>query len=279
MSKHLAGKRDTAATKPAMAFDPIQAEGKWQGTDWTIIDENKLAELIARIAVGQHLHVMRVLKETDTTGYSPTQNAKDGAIALLTATDPDNPWQRDGWVFQAISWIAAHLQDTTTVKSPPHMIPADKGFDGLHLRLDETNDNVILVIICEEKATDRPRGKIKGQVWPEFRKIESGQREHELVAETTTLLAQNSHVDPERAVHEILWKQARAYRVSITVGDKENCDNGREALFEGYEEVVTGSDSNRRRAETLYQKTLRHWMNRIAARAIDAVNAMDVSDV
>ncbi len=262
-----------------MVFEPIEAGDKWHGANWKVTNEDLLAELIARIAVGQHHHVMRVLKETGALAYAPTQNTKDGAIALLTATDPENPWQRDGWMFQAISWIAAHLQDAATVKSPPHMIPADKGFDGIHLRLDKGKGDVISVIICEEKATDRPRGKIQGEVWPEFKKLEAGQRENELVSVTSTLLAQNRHVDPERAVHEILWQQARAYRVSITVGDKEHSHAGREALFKGYEEVVSGNASQRRRAETFYQKKMRDWMNQMAAKAIAAVNTIEASDV
>ena len=262
-----------------IVFRPIKDKGKWHGTDWQITDEDALAELIARIALGQYLHVTRVLRETNTLAYSPTQNAKDGAIALLTATDSENPWHRDGWMFQAISWIAANLQDTTTVKSPPHMIPADKGFDGLHLKLDAMNGYVNSVIICEEKATDQPRGKIRAQVWPEFKSMETGKRENELVSEISTLLAQNGHVDPERAIHEILWNQARVYRVSITIGEKENSKKGRKALFKGYEEVVTGDSAKRRRAETFYKKKLRNWMDRMADKAIAAVNAMEVSDV
>ena len=262
-----------------MVFRPIKAKGKWQGTDWRVVDEDTLAELIARIALGQHLHVTRVLRDTNTLVYAPTQNAKDGAIALLTPTDSNNPWQRDGWMFQAISWIAANLQDTSTLKSPPQMILADKGFDGLHLKLDAMSGNVISVVICEEKATDRPRSKVQGQVWPEFKRMESGQRENELVSEMSLLLVQNGHVDPERAIHQILWKQSQAYRVSITVGDKEHSKQGRKRLFKGYETVVTGNSPKRRRAETFYKKKLRNWMERMAHKAIAAVNAMEVSDV
>ena len=216
MSKRRNKPREGAASKSIMVFRPIEAKRKWQGSDWKIADEDGLAELIARIALGQHLHVIRVLRETATLAYAPTQNAKDGAIELLTATNSHVRWHRDGWLFQAISWVAANIQDPNTVKSPPHIIPADKGFDGLHLHLDDTNSDVLSVIICEEKATEHPRGQIRGQVWPEFQKMESGHRENELVAETSSLLAQNGHVDPERAVHEILWTKARAYRISIT---------------------------------------------------------------
>ena len=262
-----------------MSFKSIKSKDNWSGSDWTIVDEDALAEMIARIALGQHLHVMRVLNEAGTLAYSPTQNAKDSAIALLTANDEEKAWHRDGWIFQAISWIAAHLQDADTIKSPPQIIPADKGFDGLHLRLDKANGVVRSVIICEEKATSGPRGKIKGQVWPEFENIEAGKRENELVSETSTLLISHGHIDPEQAVHNILWHQARSYRVAITVGEKENSKGGREALFKGYEKVVMNKSAKDRRAETFYLKKLRKWMTKIAAKAIRAVDAMETLDV
>ena len=268
-----------STSKSVMSFKSIKSKDNWTGSDWTILDENGLAEMIARVAVGQYLHVMRVLNEVGTLAYAPTQNAKDSTIALLTARDEENAWHRDGWMFQTISWIAAHLQDAETMKSPPHMIPADKGFDGLHLRLDETNGVVMSVIICEEKATSGPRGKIKGQVWPEFESIESGERENELVSETSTLLTSHGYIDPEQAVHNILWHQARSYRVAITVSDKENSKRGREALFKGYEKVVVGKSAEHRRTETLYLKKLRKWMTIMAAKAICAVNTMETLDV
>ena len=262
-----------------ITFEPICNGNSWSGSDWSITDEDELAALIARVALGQYRHVLKVLNETDCIAYAPTQSALAGAIRMLTAKDPEKPYHRDGWLFQVISWIAANLQDPETLKTPPHMIHADKGFDGLHLRLDASNENVISVIVCEEKATDGPRGKITSQVWREFKSLEAGERDNELVSETTTLLAQNSHLDPDRAVYEILWKQARAYRISITIGDK-NCSNeGRKSLFKGYKNVTPGDNVEKRRAETFHQSKLRAWMKRMAAKAIQAAREMEAENV
>ena len=260
-------------------FEPISNGNLWSGSDWSIADEDVLATLIARVALGQYRHVLKILNETDCIAYAPTQSALEGAIRTLTPKDPEKPWQRDGWVFQVISWIAANIQDPAALKSSPHIIHADKGFDGLHLRLDKTNENVVSVIVCEEKATDGPRGKITSQVWPEFQSLEAGKRDNELVSETTTLLAQNNHVDPDNAVHEILWKHARAYRVSITIGDKEFSKNGRKTLFKGYENAAPGDDLEKRRAETFHQSDLRDWMKRMAAKAIEAAKELEAENV
>lgn len=262
-----------------MTFTPIDNGTFWLGSDWSISDEDKLAKLIARVALGQYRHVLNILNETDCIDYAPTTSALEGAIRTMTASDPEKPWQRDGWLFQVVSWIAANIQTPDTLKSPPHIIHADKGFDGLHLCLDPSNSNVVSVIVCEEKATDGPRGKITSQVWPDFRSLDVGSRDNELVSETTTLLAQNGHLDPEKAVHEILWKQARAYRVSITIGDKECSQDGRKALFKGYENATPGNNVKKRRAETFYQSNMRDWMRKMAAKAIEAAKKIEAENV
>jgi hypothetical protein len=262
-----------------ITFEPISNGKFWAGADWSITNEEELAVLIARVALGQSRHVLQVLKETDCIAYTPIKSTQEGAIRLLTANNPKEPWHRDGWMFQVIAWIVANLQDPKSLKAPPHMIHANKGFDSLHLCMDESNENVVSVIVCEEKATDGPRGKITSQVWPEFRSLEAGTRDNELVSEIATLLDRNGHIDPDRAVHKILWEKARAYRVSITIGDQEYSKDGRQALFKGYEEVTPGDDVEKRRAETFHQSNLRAWMKQMAEKAIVAIKEMEAENV
>lgn len=260
-------------------FEPIDDGNSWSGSDWSITNENELAKLIARVALGQSRHALKILNGTHATSLIPAKTALDGAINLLTAKDPAKPWHRDGWLFQVISWIAANLQNPKTIKSAPHMIHAHKGFDGIHLQLDSSNTNVVSVVICEEKATEGPRGKITSQVWPEFTEIESGSRDNELISELTNLLAMHGSVDSEQVVNKVLWNQARSYRVSITIGDKEHSEEGRKILFGGYEKIVKNKKVNCRRAETFYQKDLRQWMKDMADKAIFAAKEMESENV
>ena len=259
-------------------FEDISHGDNWSGSDWSITDEDELAKLVARVALGQSRYALKILQETGCQAYAPTDSALDGAIKLLSPGKKD-PYHRDGWVFQVISWIAAHLQNPESLKSSPHMIHAHKGFDGLHVCLDESNEDVVSIIICEEKATEGPRGKITTQVWPEFSSLETGDRDNELVSEVTGLLAQSQHSDPERAVHEIMWKQKRAYRLSITIGDDSNSEAGRQAVFKGYESIVLGSDVVRRRAETFHRKNLRVWMERFSSKTILVAREMEAGNV
>ena len=262
-----------------ITFETIENGNSWTGVEWNIEDEDELAKLLARVAMGQYRHVLKVLVGTNCIEYAPTKSIIDGAIQLLTAKNPDEPWHRDGWLFQVISWFAANIQNPQTLKSAPHMIHAHKGFDGVHIILDKNNENVAAVVICEEKATGNPRNKITSQVWPEFISLETGSRDNELVSEITALLEKNGHIDPDEAVHKIFWEKARAYRVSITVGDKENSEKGRKALFKGYETAAPGKNVEKRRAEIFYQKNIREWMSDISAKAIAAAEQLDLKDV
>lgn len=260
-----------------LEFIPIKNEENWSGFDWTIVDEDELATMLARVALGQYRHILRILRETECATPGAVDSAFTGARKLLTVTD-DYPWHRDGWVFQVISWIAAHKCSNGELIAPPHMQHADKGFDGLHVHIDKDSGAVKCAVLCEEKATGNPRSMIRDEVWPEFELFEDGTRDNELVARVTTLLETQTDIDPEQAIATIFWDEARAYRVSITVGNTHNSDAGRNRLFKDYEDSVTG-ECSRRRAETLYLADLRGWMESISAKAIDVLDALEVEYV
>ena len=259
-------------------FEEISNGKFWSGTNWTVTDDDDLAALVARVALGQARHVEKILRETEAIPSALIQSATSGAKKLLTAEDPAKPWHRDGWLFQVITWIAANLQDPEALKAPPHMIHAHKGFDGIQLRLDLVGEADV-VVICEQKATTGPRGKITSQVWPDFRELELGSRDNELIAEVTTLLEKSRHPDADGAIGRILWEKARSYSVSVTVGDDEHSDEGRKKLFKGYKNAVNRSDVKFRRAETFYKVPLRQWMAEIAEKAIHLIDKWKTESV
>lgn len=259
--------------------NPISSTDIWAGFDWAIADEDKAAELIARVAIGQAQHVAKVLNSIKCVAYSPAPSVKNGAIGLLTAKSAEDPYHRDGWLFQILTWFAAHKHRPNTLKSPPHMIHAHKGFDGLELILVTDSENVDSVLISEQKATNDPRGKITSQVWPEFKSLESGKRDNELAAEVTTLLARNGNVDADEAISKILWSNSRSYCVSVTVDDKNNSKAGRDKLFKGYDHTIPNGDASQRSAETFYKQDMREWMEQLAQKAIKVVNDMEEKNV
>ncbi|MFM0347890.1 hypothetical protein [Paraburkholderia sp. RL17-347-BIC-D] len=249
---------------------PFEHDVLCRGNTWVIADEDVLAQQIARVALGQSRHVQRILAGALLATPATTNSAAAGAIELLTVSAGDDPWHRDGWMFQVLSWIAAHRATPGGIIRAPHTNHAHKGFDGLELELDHKSGTVTAAVIFEDKATDNPRRTIQKDVWPEFKAFESGERENVLVAEMIGLLATQPNVDPDIAIQNVIWKNVRHYRISITVGDAHSDEAGRRRLFKGYDEIATGP-SRRRRGETFHVKNLRQWMQSVADKAIAAV--------
>lgn len=257
-----------------LEFADIASDPAWSGSTWKVVNEDDLAKLIARVALGQSRYAERILRETGFAGPKAKESTLQGAIKLLTAANPDDPYHRDGWMFQVMSWVAAHLQDATSLIREPHMIHAHKGFDGIHVKLNPDTKLASLVVICEEKATENARKTITGKVWPELRGLEKAERDHQLLSELIAILRLHPETDVDNAVEQIVWKDARSYRVSITTEEGEDPA----ATFKGYPEVVAGQMA-RRRAEALPVKEVRKWMVTIADKAIAYAKELAAANV
>jgi hypothetical protein len=131
------------------------------GWSWTIADEDELAERVARVALGQYRHVAKILNGAGVPGSTATAEQAKAAIKLLTRGKNEESWHRDGWIFQAISWIAANQAPSGALTRAPHIRRADKGFDGLQLLLSDDGKRVTAVIVFEDKATENARLKLK----------------------------------------------------------------------------------------------------------------------
>ncbi|PWE50767.1 hypothetical protein DEM26_07680 [Thioclava sp. NG1] len=256
---------------------PIEHRKLCHGWAWAVDDEDVLAERVARIVLGQYRHVAKILSGAGVPG--PVANAEQAraAIRQLTLADGEDPWHRDGWMFQAISWIAAHQRPSASLTRMPHIRKAEKGFDGMQLELDEDGTEVIAVVIFEDKATDRPRDTIRDDVWPGIAALERGERLNELSQEVSGMLDARAAAVPEfdidTAIANTIWKDARRYRVSITIGDTHNNENARARLFSGFDGAAVGA-VERRRADTIYLPAMRDWMNGFAERVIEKIEAV-----
>ncbi|WP_095012082.1 hypothetical protein [Tsuneonella mangrovi] len=241
------------------------------GWAWTIEDEDLLAERVARIVLGQYRHVAKILSGAAVPGPAATAQQANAAIKQLTLTEGQDPWHRDGWLFQAISWIAAHEQPSASLTRIPHIRKADKGFDGMQLELNAAGTVVTAVIVFEDKATDNARDTIRDDVWPGIIALEKGERLNELTQEVSGMLDARAAADPEfdidTAIANTLWHEVRRYRVSITIGDTHSTADTRANLFKGFDESAPG-DVVRRRADTVYLPEMRSWMTSFAARVI-----------
>lgn len=246
------------------------------GYRWEVQDEAALAQLVAWTMQGHYRHAERVLTRLAPSTLGARQSVQQQAIRRLTLpinTPPQSParWHRDGLVFQHIAWIAAVLEGGGRVAASfPHPRPADKGFDALLVPL--ANDNAALtgIVVCEEKATGRPRAMITSDVWPAITAVESGERDAELTCELTALLQRYNVPNLDQVASDAHWLNRKAYRVSITISPADEPDEKRSALFSGFDDCAPGAVT-RRRAETLTLPNLRDWMDGFSAAVIAAI--------
>jgi hypothetical protein len=257
-----------------ITLHPIDDNDEWSGSTWEIPDEDNLAEALARVAIGQSRVIERILSETGDLPPSFPKGGYSGARRLLTVKAGDEPYHRDGWIFQLISWMAAHSRGANDLIRAPHMIHAHKGLDGLSVEFDA--EKITQVVISEDKATENPRKVVRDKVWPEFKEFEADMRDNELVDSVTSLLVAAAHPSPDETVAAIMWQKKRGYRVAVTVGEKHATIVGGKNLYRGYADAVAGN-VGRRRAETLYIVDLRPWFARIAAKAIVIINSEEVN--
>jgi hypothetical protein len=247
------------------------------GWSWAVSDEDDLAEQVARITLGQYRHVARILAGANVPGPLTTQQQAQAAITHLTVAPGANPWDRDGWLFQAISWIAAIKGPAASLTRAPHIRKSDKGFDGMQLQLSGDGTTVTAVVVFEDKATDNARDTIREDVWAGIVKLEKGERLHELTHEVSAMLDARAAADPlfdiDTAIANTIWQQARRYRVSITVGDTHNGETRRRGLFDGFDTSAPGG-VERRRAETFYLPEMRDWMSAFSGKVIAKIEAI-----
>ena len=258
-----------------MILNKVTAPDLCEGSEWVVVDQDALAEQVARIAVGQYRHVSKILLGAEASVAKVSQAAKKDAIALLSLKPDEKPWHRDGWMFQAISWIAAHNDSGVAIRAP-HLIKAHKGFDGLKLELNAAGE-VTAVVVFEDKATENPRATIRDDVWPGIARLEQGERSNELGQEVSALLEAQLRsfpdLDIDAAVQAIAWKEARRYRVAITVDKSHATAKPRTVHFKDFDSFAPGENS-RRRAETMHVPDLRPWMQAFADLVINKIVSM-----
>ncbi|MDX1195812.1 hypothetical protein GOL94_00170 [Sinorhizobium medicae] len=256
----------------SLILTPITHGDLCHGSQWEVDDLDILVERVARVAMGQYRHVSQILDGLNVGAPKGSKVHAENAVKKMQVARNGDPWQRDGWLFQIISWIAASQKKAAkAILKPPHIFHAHKGFDGLQLEVSDDGQSVIAIVIFEDKATENPRSTIREDVWPGIVGMEAGERVVELTHEAASLLEAQQHVYPDMdidgAVDRILWEDARRYRVSITTGSTHKEEKARAGLFADYDTSAVG-DLPRRQAETMHFDDLRAWMADFADRVI-----------
>jgi len=155
-------KKTDKTEKHALLTEIVTVDANSIGSRWAVQDLDRLARLIALIAEGQAVHAAKIIQELSPaasaiTAASLTTAAKWQLQIRGTTKDGKDAsrWRRDGFLFEAISWIAAK-QDSTprTYLKDPHIKSTTQGIDGLMIELDATLPEVSRATIFEDKCSE-----------------------------------------------------------------------------------------------------------------------------
>ena len=238
--------------------------------EWSITRRSRatLVEIIAYLYLRQEENALRVINALEPHRRARKGKVAENVIEKLTAPKQEdvdllrtgNEKQkasaqhridtaiihRDGLLFQHISWIVARLAFPHGYMTSPHVRQADKGFDGFIIEFDATTKELSRIVLCEDKASEAPRGLISSKVWPDVTAIRRGERDDEILADLVTLLKSIPDIDAEATVDQVFWEEVREFRVAVATGENiRNRAGDFLHLVAGFEAVAGGSITSR----------------------------------
>lgn len=237
--------------------------------EWSIDNENrlKLVEVVAYLYLRQEENAQRVIGSLEPQRRVSKGKVAQNVVRKLTAphaedlellqSGNDNEKDaakkrirtsiihRDGLLFQHVSWVAARMAVPNGYMTAPHVRQADKGFDGFIVELDDGGEEIARIVLCEDKASNAPRGLITSNVWTDIEAILRGDRDDEILADLVTLLKSVPGIDAEAAVDEVFWEEAREFRVAVATGEDQRKAGNFKHIVAGFEAVAGGSKTSR----------------------------------
>jgi hypothetical protein len=286
--KKIAGpsENEVASPSPAHALTTatVDIDQHCIGDRWAVKDVERLARLIAIIAMGQATHAAKIIAELRPADAAIHHKAlKDAAKQQLSITGdtPDrrnaSRWRRDGFIFEAISWIAARQNGgESALLKDPHIKSTTQGIDGLMIELDPTQCEVVRATIFEDKCSEDPRRMFRDEILRTFADHHENKRGPELVSVAAALITQAGLDGSEatQAAARVLDHQFRRYRAALAVGTADDSQIRRQALFKDYDELNGIEQRQRVGASFIMPGELRDWFDTVATRAIAYIETL-----
>lgn len=236
--------------------------------------------MIAIVAMGQATQASHILKELIPAepAYSFDELRAEAKIKLTVQDTTGKPrtgypkWQRDGFVFEVISWIAAKITygDQALLK-PPHVSATSQGLDGLMLQLNEKKDSVENSTVFEDKCTDDPRGTFLAKVVPGFLDRHQNLRSAEIIDAAGGLLriAGLADKDAARQSAAVTEIAKRKYRAAFSLPPNFDTHAARQSLFADYDRIKNITAEQRIGASFITPTDMRDWIAELADKAIE----------
>jgi hypothetical protein len=260
------------------------------GDRWSAQDETQLARLIAIIAMGQAAYAAHILKELlpASPAFTDDDLRREAKVRLTVQEHKKKPrtgyprWQRDGFIFEGISWIAARqTYGAQAFLKDPHVSATSQGLDGLMIELAEDKSKVVMTTIFEDKCTDDPRKTFLEKVIPALLDRHHNKRSAELVASASVLLriAGIDEAAAARLAAAVMNRRQRRYRAAFALTKEHDSQEARQKLFDGYDALDGISSSRRVGASLIVSGKLRAWFDALALQAVTYLDELEEGEI
>ncbi|WP_422343427.1 hypothetical protein [Parasphingorhabdus sp.] len=269
---------------------PIDAD--CTGERWVANDEVELSRIIAIIAMGQAAQAAHILQELSAAApaFTTPELGTEAKIRLTVQEQKQTPRigyprvQRDGFIFEAISWIAARqVYGAGCFMKDPHISATSQGLDGLMLELSADKSDVQMTTVFEDKCSDDPISTFQYKVIPAFQDRHDNKRSAEIVSAATVLLrmAGISEGNSAQLAAAVTDRARRRYRAAMAVTDASDSQDARKDIFANYAKIKDITQGQRLGACLVVPPELRNWFERLAQVAVSYIDSFEgeVGDV
>lgn len=274
----------------ALEIDNVPIDVHCVGDRWTVNNIDQLAKLVAIVAMGQATYAAHIIKELSPASPAFTNvDLKGEAIIKLTVQEGKQTqrtgyprWQRDGLIFEIISWIAARqLFGVSAYLKDPHISSTSQGLDGLMIEMVPGQNEIARTTIFEDKCSDNPRDTFSQKVIPAFIDRHKNKRSAELIASAASLIKLSGIDDLSaiRAANRVLDIKYRRYRASLAVTTVFDTDDQRRELFKGYDTLTEIESIQRMGACFVVGDNLRDWFDELSGRAISFLETLEEESI
>ena len=271
--------------KPALLSEPVAIDAYCCGERWIVDNPDLLARLVAIIAMGQAVHAAEIVRELQPAApasiHKSLYDAARQQLRIVGKTQARQEafrWQRDGFLFEVISWVAA-LQSShaNAYLKAPHLKSTTQGLDGLMIEMNAAKTEVSRATIFEDKCSDNPRDKFRDEVLKTFHDHHHNKRAPELISTAAALIEQCGlrGKDAISAASRVLDLAYRRYRAALTIANADDKLHRRKAIFKGYEQLDFIGQQQRVGATLVEDGDLRDYFDTVADRAIVVLNGWE----
>ncbi|WP_316201273.1 MULTISPECIES: hypothetical protein [unclassified Bradyrhizobium] len=270
-------------SKSVLVSEAVPIDRDCTGLRWRATDTSALARLIAMMAMGQAGYAAHILATLSPAGpkINTAQLRAEAKIKLTVEDPPKKPrcgyprWQRDGLIFEAISWLVARQTHPAGLLKAPHVSATTQGLDGLMIELNSGKTAIARTTIFEDKCTDDPRNMFLGKVLPEFKKRHNNERSAEIISAAVALI-QAAGLDEVTATEfaaAVTDPSLRYYRASFAIDVDSEAE--RKRLFADYSRITNVKAEQRIGATLVVPPKMRNWFDALANQALNYLAGLD----